>query len=281
MKKLREDLNLASREPSSEASVEAKKLGLVYVGFGRYEDPVTKQVTHIVQNERLVPFAKAMRTNDYKQNSSDDLGKLAQALAPQKAALDGILTQEYAPENFSNEELDAIKQFTDGGYSEINAKLASLPVGIMASQIIPDYDGDTVPDMIKMLDDATTKIKTPVDLNLYTTLSSDVDLNSLVTGATMRFKGFRSGSIDPSIILNSAKQAGTSSTSYVLQIKVGAGNTGLYAENFSANPEEYEFVLPRGSKVLINDGPNKLIGSNAQLNINKQEIYYFNCELVN
>lgn len=276
MKKLREDLNLASREPSSEAAVEAKRLGLVYVGFGRYEDPNTRQVTHIVQNDRLVPFAKAVRTNDYKQNSADDLGKLAQALAPQKAALDGVLTQQYSPENFSNEELDVIKQFTDGGYQEINSKLNALPANIMTTQIVPDYDGDAIPDQIKLLDDAVSRVKTPVEMNLYASINENLELTP---GTTVRFKGFRSGTIDPSIIMNSAKQGGTSSKAMVLQIKVPEGSNGLYAENFSANPEEYEFILPRGSKVIVTDGPNKLIGSNAQLNVNRQEIYYFNCEL--
>jgi hypothetical protein len=278
MKKLVEDLNLASRESSSEAAVEAKRLGLVYVGFGRYEDPITKQVTHIVQNERLVPFAKAIKTNDYKQNSADDLGKLAQALAPQKAALDGILTQEYSPENFSNEELDVIKQFTDGGYQEINARLNALPANIMTTQIVPDYDGDVVPDQIKMLDDAISRMKTPVDMNIYASVNENLELTP---GSTIRFKGFRSGTIDPAIIMNSAKQAGTTSKATILQIKVPEKSNGLYAENFSANPEEYEFILPRGSKVIVTDGPNKLIGSNAQLNVNRQEIYYFNCELTN
>lgn len=276
MKKLREDLNLASREPSSEAAVEAKRLGLVYVGFGRYEDPNTRQVTHIVQNDKLVPFAKAVRTNDYKQNSADDLGKLAQALAPQKATLDGVLTQQYSPENFSNEELDVIKQFTDTGYQEINNKLNALPANIMTTQIVPDYDGDAIPDQIKLLDDAVSRIKTPVEMNMYASLGDNVELTA---GMTIRFKGFRSGTIDPSVVMNSSKQSGTSSRATVLQIRVPEGSKGLYAENFSSNPEEYEFILPRGSKVLIKDGPNKLVGSNAQLNVNRQEIYYFNCEL--
>jgi len=48
---MHEDFNAALQEPSSPAAAEAKKLGLQYVGFGRYEDPNTQQITHVVQND--------------------------------------------------------------------------------------------------------------------------------------------------------------------------------------------------------------------------------------
>jgi hypothetical protein len=67
---LSEDLSGALVEPQSNASKQAKQLGLTYVGFGRYEDPKTRQITHIVQNDRLVPFSKAVKTNTFHQSNA-------------------------------------------------------------------------------------------------------------------------------------------------------------------------------------------------------------------
>lgn len=277
---LRENLDLALHEPTTPAAVAAKQLGLQYVGFGRYVDPRTNQVTHIVQNDQLVPTSLAYKTNDYKTNYADDLGKFAQAMAPLKSAMHDNLMQAYPVSAFNNAELDAIKDFTDNGHVEINSKLASLPAGISADQIVPEYDGDTIPQTIAMLDSVMAKSSAPIEVTAYASINGDM-VGQVSAGSVIRFKGFRSLTIDLGRAINTASSSGeTAKSVYILQVKLPPGSQGLYAENFSATPGESEFILPRGASIEIVDGPNKIIGSNAQYNINKHEINYYNCQLV-
>ena len=98
---MKEDLTGALVEPQSNSSSEAKKMGLTYVGFGRYTDN-TGQVTHIVQNDKLIPFSKAVKTNSFKQLSGDDYGSYAQSMQPQINQTHQDMTSSYPPENFSN-----------------------------------------------------------------------------------------------------------------------------------------------------------------------------------
>jgi len=66
----------------------------------------------------------------------------------------------------------------------------------------------------------------------------------------------------------------------MLQIKIPKGSKGMFVEDFSANPGESEFLLPRGSKVKVVSGPNKLVGSNAYTGSSGLEVLYFDCVLV-
>jgi hypothetical protein len=86
-KKLNEDLNKLKQEPSEKASAHAKKLGLNYVGFGRYEDGKTNQVTHIVQNDKLVPFKRAVKSSTFRDQNADDLGTYSTLKLPETQAL--------------------------------------------------------------------------------------------------------------------------------------------------------------------------------------------------
>src|SRR5207344_544296 len=79
-------------EPSSEAAVEAKKLGLSYGGFGRYMDR-TGEVKFIVVNKKLVPFTPL----------GDDAPKKKPA-APKKKA-DGTPVQQLSPEEEEKKEM--------------------------------------------------------------------------------------------------------------------------------------------------------------------------------
>jgi hypothetical protein len=269
---MREDLTGALVEPQSDSSAQAKKLGLTYVGFGRYTDN-TGQVSYIVQDDKLIPFSKAVKSNSFKQLSGDDFGSYTGAMKPQIDQANQDLTSFYPPENYDDAELDAIKTYTEGSYYDINEKLASLPRGIAANKIQPEFDGDTRPQMIASLDSALAKSKTPIDILTYAGLNSDFDPTSLVAGSTFAFKGFRSTSLNPSNIFNG-------DTVMVMQIRAKAGSKGMYLDDFSATPGDQEFLLPRGSKIKILSGPSKMVGSNAATQDSNKQILYFDCQLV-
>lgn len=155
---------------------QAKSLGLQYVGFGRYEDPRTRQVTHIVQNDRLVPFNKAVKTNSYVQQSGDDFGQLNKQI---NAGLQDTLTkmmQAYKPEKYDDDELEALKQYTDTSYEAVNAVLSSLPPDIPAYKIQPLTPTDNTPDIVQALDRALDKSKLPAPIIAYVPLQAGLDI---------------------------------------------------------------------------------------------------------
>ena len=275
--RLREDLNVAATEPAgSPAAQEAAKLGLQYVGFGRYEDPRTGQVTHIVQNDQLVPYNKAVDTNTYQQQSSDDIGNYTQEMSGSEQELHQALLQEYGATGFKDDELDAIREFTSGAYRDINEKLSGLLTGIPAEEIQPEGAGDTFPSMIQSLDNALAKNQTQASFVVYSSLGmGGSDIAQFKPNSTFAFKGYRPTTIS---LANALQYSQDEKNSVVLQIKVPAGSNGAYVDDYSASPGENEFVLPRGSKVRVVSGPNKLVGGNMG---QRKNVFYFNCELVN
>lgn len=280
---LSEDLGGALVEPQSVSSQQANKLGLVYVGFGRYQDPNTQQITHIVQNDRLVPFNKAIKTNKFKQENADDYGRYVGNLRPEVEQNHSDLGQYYVPENYDEIELSAIESYTGETYLDINEKLNSLPTGIPANQIQADYVEDELPSIIAALDSALDKVPAPKDFLTYVNLNENYNPADFSQGQTFRFKGFRSTSIDPGIAMNFSTKtnpATGSKRTVMLQIFVKKGTKGMYVDDYSATPGEAEFLLPRGSSIKLTGGPNKLVGSNKYSNDLNHEVVFFNAELV-
>ena len=264
-----EDLTAASSEPQSPAAIQAKRLGLAYVGFGRYEDPKTRQVTYIVQNDRLVPFSKAVRTNSYAQSSSNDVGNYVKSLKQNVQQSHQELSGAYKPEKYSEDELDAIKMFTENS-SAINGSLANLPAGIEAKDIQPTGPGDNTPQVIASLDSALDKSKAPSNILTYSILPTDMEIKP---GNAFSFKGYRSTSIDLGAVLATAEGSKT-----VLQTLVPKGTKGMYVDDYSANPGEAEFIVPRGSVFTITGGPSRLRGA---VDGQDTEITYYTAEMTN
>lgn len=280
MKDIREDLNFAKAEPKSSATDKAKKSGLSYAGFGRYQDPKTQQVTHIAQNDKLVPFNRAIRTNTFQTQNADDFGNFAAQLLPQVQQLHQYMAQSYSPEKFDDRELDAIYYFTSTGYYDVNNKLATLPSGIPANKIERSTPDDTMPDVIASLDSTMKKIRVPQDFLTFTQLGSDIDISVLQPGMTFAFKGYRDTSINIGSVLSQAEQSvGASGHNQVvlLQIFVKKNSKGLYAADFSSKADDFEFILPRGTKIQIINGPSNLIGSDAMSGNMNLEVLYFEC----
>lgn len=276
---INEELTNALLVPKqSPAAKEAAQMGLRYVGFGRYEDPNTGQVTYIVQNDKLVPFSRAIRTNTYQTHSADDFGTYLNALAPD---LDKDLSQinkAFTPDKYSDDELDAIKQYTDTAYYNVANILNKLPMGIMGKQIQPSNVSDETPKLIAAMDSAMAKGKLPVDTISYISVSQDVDTNQIGPGQKIGFRSYRSTTLNMSTILDQYTNSG-SGGGVVLQVLLPKGSSGLYADDFSANPGEGEYILPRSSTIEILSGPNKLSGTYMSAD-NNLDVHFYNCKLV-
>ena len=267
---LNENLNVSKSEPSATAQ-EAKRLGLVYVGFGRYEDPKTNQITHIVQNNRLVPFRKAVKTNTYKQSGGSDFESYQQTMAPEIEQLQSVLTNHYTPEKYDDAELDALYSFTQEAYDTVNDRLSSLPLDISAKDIMPQSSDDPVPQIIEQMDSVIKKSRTPQEFVVYTKVGEDYNFSNFEPGKSFRFKGFRSTTIAMSNLIAEDPSAQKMA---VLQIRVKKNTKGIYAADFSANPNDQEFILPRGAKIDVVAGPSKIVGGNQGSNL---EIIYLDC----
>jgi len=278
MKILREELTNALLVPKkSPAAQEAAAMGLQYVGFGRYEDPNSGQVTHIVQNDKLVPFSRAVRTNTYQTHSADDFGTYLNAMAPDLDKDLSQLSKAFTPEKYSDEELDAIKKYTDTAYYNVSNILNKLPMGIIGKQIQPANISDDTPKLITAMDDAMSRAKVPVDIIGYISVGQDIDTNQIGAGRKIGFKSYRSTTLAMNTLLDEYTKSG-SGGGVVLQVLIPKGSSGLYADDFSANPGEREFILPRSSSIEVLSGPNKLSGTYMSAD-NNLEVHFYNCKL--
>jgi hypothetical protein len=276
---IQEELTNALLVPKkSPAAQEAASMGLQYVGFGRYEDPRSGQVTHIVQNDKLVPFSRAIRTNTYQTHSADDFGTYLNALSPDLDKDLSELAKVFTPDKYSEEELDAIKKYTDNSYYNVSNILNKLPMGIIGKQIQPANISDDTPKLIEAMDAAMMRNKVPTDVIGYISLSQDIDTNMLGAGRKLGFKSYRSTTLAMNTLLDQYTNSG-SGGGVVLQVLIPKGSNGLYADDFSANPGEREFILPRSSSIEILSGPNKLSGTYMSAD-NNLEVHFFNCKLV-
>lgn len=272
-KTIKEDLNYAAKEFSSQAAAQAKQLGLVYVGFGRYEDPRTKQITHVVMNGQLVPFQKAIKTNEYRTELSDDIGNLTSTISPEVELTNQVLSQAYGPNSYDENELAAIQDFSSQSYADINDLLSKFPAGTPVKQIMPDGPDDTRLNTIAALDSAVKRVRSPIEFIAYTKVSDGNKSSDIIPGTQIKFKGFRNTSISLQNVLDEKSEP----SSILLQIRVKKNSRGIFTFQFSQNPDEAEFILPRGTKLEVLSGPTKLVGSDAQSGGKNKEIYYYDC----
>lgn len=279
---IKENLNNLKVEPESGPAKEAKRLGLKYVGFGRYEDPKSNQITHIVLNGNLTPFNKAVKSNQFRNTQSDDLGMYNEMITPQIAELHNTLIGAYPPENYDDLELNALNAFTSGEFTGINDRLSNMPSGIAVNKIEPQSIDDPYPEMIASLDSAMKKGRAPMPFLTYTKLHSDVDPSSLSIGTTFKFKGFRMTSLNPVHVASATDSPKIDPSSgrpsvILLQLNIQKNSKGIYASDFSATPQDYEYILHRGAKVQIASDFQKLVGSDGLANQLNLEIYYADC----
>jgi predicted metallo-beta-lactamase superfamily hydrolase len=118
----------------------------------------------------------------------------------------------------------------------------------------------------------------PSDIIGYISISQDIDTNQIGAGRKIGFKSYRSTTLAMNTLLDQYTNSG-SGGGVVLQVLIPKGSSGLYADDFSANPGEREFILPRSSSIEILSGPNKLSGTYMSAD-NNLEVHFFNCKLV-
>jgi len=289
-------------EPKTNASKEARRLGLTYVGFGRYTDK-TGKVAYLVDNDRLVPYksreevqsmyAKTVASPGQKQNpkqakSNDAIAynkilnnreKQDSQIVGQKTQDMQILNQElykfYTPKLFDENELNAIEYYTAEGYEDINRYLyKGHDQGATA-----DKD-NMMNSTIEALDSAFEDTEAPFAYTVYSGLSSRYRPDKMKPGNDYIFRGYVSTSIDFTTAIDSFADADMSDSPVVLQIEIAKGQKSIYVDPISSNAGEGETLLPRGSKVKIISGPHKIGDELISSNPNGATVHLFHCQLI-
>lgn len=284
---IREDLSrILQPQPGQESvSQQASSKGLEYAGFGRYKDPKTGHITHISQNGKLVPFQGAVKTNTFQQTGTDDIGVYKEFTTPEVQELHAYLVSQYTPDKYNDRQLDAIHNFTNGGYADLNDRLSSMSSGIPATSMEPQSVDDPIPEMVGVLDSAIKKSRAPADFLVYCNLGANVDQESLYPGLKFTMKGFVTTTLDATTVINNADMSRVNPLTgrpqvLMLQITVKKNSRGIYLSDFSATPDDTEFLLPRDSKLSIKSGPNQFVGSDANSENLNLEVMYYECTLM-
>lgn len=285
-------------EPKTMAAKQARKMGLIYVGFGRYADNKGR-VAYTVDNDRLVPFKgmsdiskmydKAENINDdgkYKEaikqvdqlvKQSDKRSREDQKILKQKdkdvVKVAKRLGSFYRPEMFDDAELEAIESYTGDAFADINRYLyKGHDEGVDANM------ADAIGRMVDALDSAFDETQAPFPFTVYSGLSGRYKAEKIKPGQEYIFRGYLSTSLSHDVAISGFTD---SAEPVVLQIEVSKGQKAIYADNLSSVDGELETILPRGSKVKVISGPHPLPwGIINGDNEDQSAIQLFHCTLV-
>jgi hypothetical protein len=252
---INEDLNAILADPDEQTGAAAKRMGVKHVGFGKYADK-TGNITHKAVNGKLTSVDKASMTNS-SASSNASLTALTKTFGKQTKEIHNLLINTYVPDAYSNEELESIKTYTDRAYVDINDSLSN----------IENADNDQLAYYVQNIDSALAKGQTPAPFNIFFILEGDAQFEP---GNVIMLYGFRSGTINPDVAIQHSK---TSTMPIIMQVAVPMKSPGMYIEDYSVSPEEYEFVLARGSTIRIDAGPKTIAADDG-------EITFYSCTLV-
>jgi len=284
----------------SSTAKEARKLGLSYVGFGRYADS-TGSVAYVVKNDKLIPFRKSEEILNLHQKKIDsqlkgksgkeydqlvnqgveaqeEVGKRSKEYTVTKTKellkYDRELKKLYDQDLFTPEELNALMEYTEQNFQDIN------------SYLYRGFKDDTPPDVanqimseIDTIDSAFEETGAPFDYTVYTGLSDRYDYNKIQPGKDYIFRGYISTSLSYDIatdLFTDSKQEYRT----VLELSIREGQKSIYMEGFTNNEGEFETLLPRGTKVQIVSGPHLLDNPQLAGALTKAPVALFKCSIV-
>lgn len=292
-------------EPKTAAAKEARKLGLTYIGFGRYADN-KGQIAYIVDNDRLIPYKSEdelgsmynkekmapKKVNTSAKGSANQTQQepgwkyYSDALSKRQKQDNEIVTQKmkdidaasrelekfYKPGMFSEDELNAISEYTNEGYAQVNRYLYKGH----DPEATPEED-EYLAQMIEGLDSAFEETQAPFSYTVYSGLSSRYSADKIIPGEEYIFRGYLSTSLSFDVSISSFAEG---ENAVVLQIEIAKGQKSIYVDSLSEHQGEAETLLPRGSKIKVISGPHITDYSIVNTNADPMNIALFHCVLV-
>ena len=288
----------AKSEPKTAAAKEARKMGLTYMGFGRYADR-KGNLAYLVHDDRLVPYKSeddvdSMHYKAYTAQESEPVTKKknispaakGQPAKPSKVELLKKDAEFYSNVNSKRSKEDAkiLKEL----YKDANAVDKELFKFYQPNmfdeaelQAIDDYTGsryaeinrylykghddgvspqqdEIINQTIETLDSAFEETQTPFPYTTYSGLSSRYSADKFKLGGEYIFRGYVSTSLDFNTAIGGFADVGDSDQPVVLQVELKKGQKAIYVDAVSAHEGERETLLPRGSKIKIISGPHVL-----------------------
>lgn len=275
-------------EPKSNAAKEARRLGLTYMGFGRYADSKGR-IAYLVDNGRLVPYKSRDEVQSMYSKNNNDSMEYADILNKRESEDTNIIAQKskeiqtlnkslykfYKPNMFSDDELSAIEYYTAEGFAPINRYLYKGHDGKVSSEL-----DATINNAIEQLDSAFENTEAPFAYTVYSGLSSRYSAKKLKPGEDYIFRGYISTSIDFTTAIDAFTETDWYDSAVVLQIEVSKGQKSIYVDPISSNAGEGETLLPRGSKIRIVSGPHMIDDQIVSANPHDSKVQLFHCQLV-
>jgi len=262
---IKEDLRLAFREPKSETAKEARRLGLKYLGFGRYgrKDQQKPKVTHFVEDGKLKKIStRYIHSYEVKKEWDQSIDDYIDAGYWKK--INRTLVSHYNATRLSRDEEKTLDHYTKEGYRDFtkiilnraNPQKYKLP----EYKSTHDYHGlrksahdsywRLVKYRINLLDDIIDDEShtSPTDFIAY---SGNHNL-SMEKGRVYLLPLFTSTSLNLYTALFFAGNKGS-----LLQFNIKKGQQGYYLGE--RNPGENEFILPRNTKIKVLDKRKMMI----------------------
>lgn len=309
----------AKSEPKSAASREARKMGLTYMGFGRYADRKGK-LAYIVHDDRLVPYKgqddvdnmyfKASTTQQSEPTAKKNVSPTAKGkpTQPSKAQVmkkeadfyngvlkkrskedAGILKDLYKDADAVDKEL--FKFYKPNMFDE--AELGAIEYytadgyADINRYLYKGHDEGVSPEQdaylnqsIAALDSAFDETQLPFPYTVYSGLSSRYKTDKFQKGGEYIFRGYVSTSLDFNTAIGGFADVGDTDQPVVLQVELKKGQRAIYLDAVSANSGERETLLPRGSKIKVVSGPHVLDSNLFTDAYGTSSIALFHCVVV-
>lgn len=287
------------QQPKSSILLQAEKLGLTYVGFGRFADN-QGTVTYMVNKNKLVPYENqqdayanynkaSMGGNNEKaaelKKQADEYTDILydRTEADQKAIssesqmimqVDAALKQYYNQSMFDSMEINTILDFITADFEPLNLYLYQ--------GFDPGTDQQTADNMTQAISELDTLIEdsqAPFNYSVYTCLSPRYNPSDIKAGETYLFRGYISTSLDYNVCIEAAIKEMQAQSITLLQIDLMQGQRSIYTEAFTESGE-LETILPRGLKIGIVSGPHSIpsdviMGQGSQI-----PVTLFYCQLI-
>lgn len=306
-------------EPKTETAMQAKKLGLTYMGFGRYADRQGK-LAYMVHKNRLIPykgdqevekmFDKAHqaewkddgkkgpvdpKTGKPKEKPHQTLYKqateLEHVLRKRASADEKVVKQKIRETKKLHKELTNIYHPDMFDEDQSNAIKHYTDNGFEEinrylykghDEGTDHFKGKDIEKYVEDIDSAFEDLQTPFDYSTYTGLSKRYKAEKLKAGDEYIFRGYLSSSIDYMTAIDSFSDIdGKNSSPVVLQIDLKKGQKSLYVDPLADVGGEFETLLPRGTKVRIKSGPHPIHNAAIQVGDTEDRIVsLFHCEVV-
>lgn len=284
-------------EPKTKASAEARRMGLTYMGFGRYADRSGK-AAYIVHNDELFPIEHTNLTSKmYAQTKTDNPEKTKAASDQMRKAIDVSLKrgsedkkiikskeQEalkvskelynfYNRQSFDKDEIEALEWYTAEGYESVNRYLYKGH-----DEGTDNKKSAKIEQTIEALDEAFEHTEAPFKYTVYTGLSERYKAENFKAGSEYIFRGYVSTTLDFFTSVSMFTQGGI-----LLQVDIEKGQKSIYVDGVSSNTGEMETLLPRGSRLRVISGPHPIHAEaivDVQAYDTKNTLVLFTCKLI-